>query len=389
LASVLGEEKTFKDILDQLVTFKYYEPSSYYFSKIPALDDLTLSCDVLIASGSAAISISSTHLSSMSSKEVENCLDTLGHLPWSKSQTQSVWEVVKNKVHKLKVSSMLPIKRQEMLLLKNLLPAIAVEDPTLLDMNRSNIDGISYLGSLLESSESMVLNLMQLYITMNGISITKPFTAVEAASLGQLLCGLRDEQWKQLITKDVFTSILTGHLSKLECRVNNTTAQHLAYMLTWLYGPTNTWTSSDLLSTGWLASTLSPEELAQLDSHAMEGLTGQAVKFLTREQIHALSHHQVAMMAPHAASFISKDQLMPYTNMHLRRGIRAAGGEDERLVATMEKVEPEMQVVDMKRMNVQVDPIGDDDELVGSGVSHSSCANMLVVALVFMMVLGI
>merc|ERR1719427_1838288 len=361
LKSVLEEESTFKEILDQLVTFKYYEPSSEYFSKIPAVDDLTLSCDVLIASGSAAISISSTHLSSMSSKEIENRLDTLGHLPWSKSQTQSVWEVVKNKVHKLKVSSMLPIKRQEMLLLKNLLPAIAVEDPTLLDMNRSNIDGISYLGSLLESSESMVLNLMQLYITMNGISVSKPFTAVEAASLGQLLCGLRDEQWKQLITKDVFTSILTGHLSKLECRVNNTTAQHLAYMLTWLYGPTNTWTSSDLLSTGWLASTLSPEELAQLDSHAMEGLTGLAVKFLTREQIHALSHHQVAMMAPHAASFITKDQLLPYTNMHLRRGIRAAGGEDERLVATMEKVEPEMQVVDMKRMNVQVDPIGDDE----------------------------
>merc|ERR1719427_54010 len=361
LKSVLEEESTFKEILDQLITFKYYEPSSEYFSKIPALDDLILSCDVLIASGSAAISISSPHLSSMSSKEVENCLDTLGHLPWSKSQTRSVWEVVKNKVHKLKVSSMLPIKRQEMLLLQNLLPAIAVEDPTLLDMNRSNIDGISYLGSLLESSESMVLNLMQLYITMNGISINKPFTAVEAASLGQLLCGLRDEQWKQLITKDVFTSILTGHLSKLECRGNNTTAQHLAYMLTWLYGPTNTWTSADLLSTGWLASTLSPEELAQLDSHAMEGLTGQAVKFLTREQIHALSHHQVAMMAPHAASFISKDQLLPYTNMHLRRGIRAAGGEDERLVATMEKVEPEMQVVDMKRMNVQVDPIGDDE----------------------------
>merc|ERR1719427_1705758 len=208
LKSVLEEESTFKEILDQLITFKYYEPSSDYYSKIPSLDDLILSCDVLIASGSAAISISSTHLSTMSSKEVENCLDTLGHLPWSKSQTQSVWEVVKNKVHRLKVSSMLPVKRQEMLLLQNLLPAIAVEDPTLLDMNRSNIDGISYLGSLLESSESMVLNLMQLYITMNGITISKPFTAVEAASLGQLLCGLRDEQWKQLITKDVFTSIL-------------------------------------------------------------------------------------------------------------------------------------------------------------------------------------
>jgi len=391
LGSVLGEEHVFKEILDQLATFKYYEPSSDYFSNIPALDDLILSCDVLIASGSAATSISSTQLSSMSPKEVENCLDTLGHLPWPKHHIKSIWEVVKMKVHRLKESSMLPIKRQEMLLLKNLLPAIAVEDPTLLDMNRSNIDGISYLGSLLESSDPMVLNLVQLYITLNQVTNSTPFTAVEAASLGQLLCGLRDEQWEQLITKDVFVSILTGQLSKLECRVNNTTALHLASMLTWLYGPTHTWTSSDLLSTGWLASTLSPEELAQLNPHAMEGLTGQAVKFLTREQIHALSHMQVAMMAPHAASFISKDQLMPYTNMNLRRGIRAAGGEDERLVATMEKVEPEMQVVDMemKGEGVQVDPTGDYDGQIGSGVSHTSGVNMIVVSLVFMMVLGI
>jgi len=388
LGSVLVEENALNVILDHLSTFKEYEPSSDYFINIPALDDVILSCDVLIAAGSAAISISSTQLSSMSPKEVENCLDTLGHLPWSKSQTQSVWDVVKNKVHKLKVSSMLPIKRQEMLLLQNLLPAIAVEDPTLLDMSRSNIDGISYLGSLLESSESMVLNLMQLYITENVITISTPFTAVEAASLGQLLCGLRDKQWEQLITEDVFASILTGHLSKLQCRVNNTTAQHLAYMVTRLYGPTNTWTTSDLLSIGWLASTLSPEELAQLNPHAMEGLTGQAVKFLTKEQIHALSHHQVAMMAPHAASFISKDQLMPYTNMNLRRGIRAAGGEDERLVATMEKVEPEMQVGDMEMKKKGVDSTGETDVLVGSGVSHSLCANVLVMALVFMMVLG-
>merc|ERR1719402_472920 len=108
-------------------------------------------------------------------------------------------------------------------------------------------------------------------------------------------------------------------------------------------------------------------------------LTGRPSVHLCLPQ---LNPHQVAMMAPHAASFISKDQLLPYTNMHLRRGIRAAGGEDERLVATMEKVEPEMQVVDMARENVQVDPSSDNDELVGSGISHSSCASMFVMTLV-------
>merc|ERR1711942_146775 len=386
--SVLEEETTLTDIIEKLSPFKYYETSSDYFTSIPALDDLILSCDALIASGPAATSISSTQLSSMSSKEVENCLDTLGHLPWSKSQTQSVWEVVKNKVHKLKVSGLLPIKRQEMLLLRNLLPSIAVEDPTLLDMSRTNIDGISYLGSQLESYDHMVLNLMQLYITVNEITNSTPFTAVEAASLGQLLCGLRDEQWKQLITEEVFASILTGHLSQLECKLSNTSALHLASMMTELYGPTNTWTSSDLLSVGWMASTLSPEQLGQLNPHAMEGLTGQAVKFLTRDHIHALSHMHVAMMAPHAASFISKDHLMPYTNMNRRRGIRAAGGEDERLVATMEKVEPEMQVGDMEWEEEET--AGENGGLIGSGVPYSSSVNVvLIVSLVLITVLGI
>jgi len=379
MKSILEEEQALTDIVEKLSPFKYYETSSNYFTSIPALDDLILSCDVIIASGSAATSISSTQLSSMSSKEVENCLDTLGHLPWSKSQTQSVWEVVKNKVHKLKVSSMLPIKRQEMLLLKNLLPSIAVEDPTLLDMSRTNIDGISYLGSQLESYDHMVLNLMQLYITVNEITNSTPFTAVEAASLGQLLCGLRDEQWKQLITEEVFASILTGHLSQLECKLSNTSALHLASMMTELYGPTNTWTTSDLLSVGWMASTLSPEQLGQLNPHAMEGLTGQAVQFLTRDHIHALSHMHVAMMAPHAASFISKEQLMPYTNMNLRRGIRAAGGEDERLVATMEKVEPEMQVGDMERKKEEDDTAGESGEHVGSGVPYTTSTNVFVI----------
>ena len=92
---------------------------------------------------------------------------------------------------------MLPIKRQEMFLLQNLLSAIAATDSVLLDMNRKNLDGISFLGSLLQSDDPVVLNLVQLYITLNDVTVTNLFTAVEATALGQLLCGLRDGQWKE------------------------------------------------------------------------------------------------------------------------------------------------------------------------------------------------
>ena len=151
-----------------------------------------------------------------------------------------------------------------------------------------------------------------------------------------------------MVTPVVFSSILTQHLSQLDCAgaVSNATALHLSSMLSTLYGTTDTWTSSDLLSTGWLASTLSPGQLSQIQHHAMEGLTGQAVKNLTREQLNSFSHHQLALLSPHVASFISKDQLLPHTNKHRRRGIRAAGGEDEKLVETIGDIEPDMQTID-------------------------------------------
>merc|ERR1712002_346293 len=86
-----------------------------------------------------------------------------------------------------------------------------------------------------------------------------------------------------------------------------------------------------------------------------------------------------------AASFISKDQLMPHIDMHLRRGIRAAGGEDERLVATMEKIEPEMQVMDM-----EMSKSGDKDGLLGGGAAtHPSSLQVILSALIFLIVLGV
>ena len=42
-------------------------------------------------------------------------------------------------------------------------------------------------------SDSTVLNLVQLYINANDVTATNPFTSVEAAAMGQLLCGMRGE----------------------------------------------------------------------------------------------------------------------------------------------------------------------------------------------------
>ena len=94
-------------------------------------------------------------------------------------------------------------------------------------------------------------------------------------------------------------------------------------------GPVSSWTTADVLSIGWLASTLTPEQLAQLQPHIIEGLMGLSVKYLTSEQLGNLSYSQMSQLSPHAASFISREQVIPLTSVSKRRGIRAAVGEDE------------------------------------------------------------
>ena len=128
-------------------TFVQYEPEHEHFNNIPRLDSIAkhLSCDVLIASRSAASSVSANQLSQMDTTELSNCLEVLGAIPWPRSDIRPVWRELKKKLgyHK---SAMKPIKREEMIKLSNLLPAVVHEDVDLIDVRHEHIDGISIIG---------------------------------------------------------------------------------------------------------------------------------------------------------------------------------------------------------------------------------------------------
>ena len=128
-------------------TFVQYEPEHEHFNTIPRLDSIAkhLSCDVLVASRSAASSVSANQLSQMETTELRNCLEVLGAIPWPRSDIGPVWRELKKKLgyHK---SAMKPIKREEMIKLSNLLPAVVHEDVDLIDVRHEHIDGISIIG---------------------------------------------------------------------------------------------------------------------------------------------------------------------------------------------------------------------------------------------------
>ena len=127
-------------------TFLDYEPDTDNFDKIPALDSVILTCDMLTASGDAASSISSAHLSSMASADLMNCIETLGRIHWPEAAAVSIWKELKAKLALFQDPSLKPIKRDLMIQLHNLLPAIATHDADLIDVTEDNIDGISLIG---------------------------------------------------------------------------------------------------------------------------------------------------------------------------------------------------------------------------------------------------
>merc|ERR1719500_196627 len=67
---------------------------------------------------------------------------------------------------------------------------------------------------------------------------------------------------------------------------------------------------------------------------------------------------------PHTASFIRRDQLLPYTSKPKRRAIRAAGGEAPAIRALMTELEPEMEL--------QEGSTGSDGTVIGPPSTKSS-----------------
>merc|ERR1711864_38879 len=99
-------------------------------------------------------------------------------------------------------------------------------------------------------------------------------------------------------------------------------------------------------STGWVASCLDSASLASLPAHTMEGLAPSALKQLDNRQLHLFSPLHIAYLSPHTASFISKPQLPPHTEIHRRKAFRSVGGEGARVRRVLEAIEEEMLVLD-------------------------------------------
>jgi len=336
--------------------FTRYEPQSpalqEQFSALPSLGSIKLGCNCIKAAGEAASALTAEHIRAMEDEEVLNCLDTLGKLPWPRASLRTVWAAIQSSLtsngqlgERERRSTDGLLDREKMMLLENLLPAVAEYSPSLLDLRTENLDGISLIGRFPLTERTSAL-LVQRYMEENEVSISDPLTSTEVASLGQLLCGFNESQWLTMITPKIFNETLTHHLAYLDCSVTQAVKDHLGGMLLAVYGPTDQWTASDLLSVGWVASSIPLESISTLPADVMEGFSPLALRQLDNRGLQAVSEQQLSWLSPHTASFIKRDQLMPHLPAAKRRAIRAAGGESVKLRGTMEEVEGFMAQTD-------------------------------------------
>jgi len=378
--------------------FLRYEPQSdSQFQILPPLLSVALGCDCIKASGDAASALSRRHIENMEEQEVYNCLDTLGKLPWPQSSKAEIWAALLEKMDQqlgYSGASKAPLNREKLMLLANLLPAVAEANQDLIDVHIDGIDGLSLLGSSVEVSKAASVTLVQRYILENKVvpsseavaeSQSRVISSTEVASLGSLLCGLTEDQWLKLITVDIFASTLVDHLANLDCAVTEPVKDHLASLLLELYGDPDAWTTSDLYSAGWVAASLAPSSLALLSSHVMEGLSPLALRHLDPPRMFALDHTQLAGLNPHTASFIRRDQLLPYTSKLKRRAIRAAGGEAPAIHTLMNELEHEMASQETSAGGTEAGYIIDIPDIDSSAPCPAFQVSALLIGLLFLL----
>ena len=111
--------------------------------EIPKPSSIIFTCDVLKTAGIAASMLRKDDIMRMADQEIVDCIETLGSLNYTPEKAEELWPVIKEKI-KLKGV----LSEGQMVLFKNLLPAIIKKDLDMIDLNESNIDGVSLLGKV-------------------------------------------------------------------------------------------------------------------------------------------------------------------------------------------------------------------------------------------------
>lgn len=342
---------------------------------LPKLSTIKLTCNCLRTAGKAVAGILPINIAMMSLTEVVACLETLGSVVFREGMASQIWAEIRAKAF--------PddgvLSGADMVLLNNLLPAVARDNPEMINVDRMGpmvMEGLSVLGRRLgqhaeDNYVGVARNVVSRYIManlMDEMNETRGLEVVEAESLGHLLCGLTSQQWEHLVADSVFSRI-THVFRFLDCASHPSTNSVLQSKVLSVSAPPEQWLPSDVAGLGWLVGTLDPDNLAKIRPDVMTGVTAAAVRQWTSKHWQKMNEKQIAGLGPHAASLIQQSSLPEYLPKAKRRAIRSAVSEDDDLAKAIDELDSAMDVVDRVKEKDLATKSGDttsDDPTGGS-----------------------
>jgi len=351
-------------------------------ASIPRLADITLTCDDLMSAGSSAAAVSAEDIDKMATLEVYNCVEYLGGLEYTATDRSNVWMAIKNKN---KLAQQYQSKKKkltgiEMHMLGTFLAEMAKDDSSYLDLSDGNLYAISVLGqhttrlvhqyldfnAKKRQSKSWQSKLKALYKEPER-SLSKE----EVVSLGRMVCGLRADEWKELIDRKALLEVLVPYVTDLDCEVDEEVLESLRDLLSAsLTVPSS---GSAVAELNWLMPILPLKDIKPTLTMQMSGPALRNVPNLARLRV-----DQLANLAPQAASLLLPDQLNTDFEKAQRTALLSSVGEDPRKVYEVEQLERTALSADVERTVKQLtteEPAHDDSAAEGGvvGVSASAC----------------
>jgi len=370
-----AKEKELQGILSD-----QYGPKTSMPASIPRLADITLTCDDLMSAGPSAAAISAEDIGKMAALEVYNCVEYLGGLDYTATARSTVWTALKTKLAHLYKSNKKKLTGMEMNMLGTFLAEMAKEDSSYLDLSDDNLYAISVLGQ-------HTTRLVHQYLDFNAKKRQskswrskfeglykepeRSLSKEEVVSLGRMVCGLRADEWKELIDRKALLEVLVPYVTDLDCEVKEEVLESLRDLLSAnLTVPSS---GSGVAELNWLVPILPLQDIKPSLAMQMSGPALRNVPNLARLRVDQLSN-----LAPQAASLLLPEQLDTDFEKAQRAALLSSVGEDPRKVYEIERLERTALSADVERTVKQLttdEQAHDDSAAEGGvvGVSASAC----------------
>jgi len=360
----IDDELTFSNIPEDTTKVSIESAEVVTVTNLRPLDKFEVDCDIIRTAGNSAAMLSAKDILKMEESEIRSCIEVIGSLELSQRKRAEFWSAIKDKTNPLGINV---YSAGEMVVLGNLLPAVAEWDQEFLDLSESNIDAISVLGK----NSDLLINE---YLQKNSKSV---LSYLEMASLGKMLCGLNATQWKDLVDRDVF-AITVQYIAKLDCvvddevrvAINNKQLVELPNLEEGLGS------GSHLLELGWLLGVVPNDQLENLPPIAISMVEARSVNNIGNLDI--FEPVQLERLSPHAASIIRRDQFGDYLDVPQRQALRASGGQDPDLMRVLDAYGIEMQHEDRTREKDVITPRREASRESGSGAVAGSLVILLI-----------